>query len=287
MAKEMNAFDKYQQKLMKIIDAHPTNLINEIRPITIQFFTKITTSPPYLRQRALILILMVNALRKEPAYRSFVHAIFDEILFCVSAFLEGQDEEYIKTFATIEFSCRKMVEDTIPMIIQLRPKKNLSAIKALFKVYDESSDMAVIFQLELKKMIIHSPELVVDWIRCLKFDEFKKKYFEDLIVSLMAKRLDLKGLLIDDAAEARRAVGFLDKALDRKTYKGQQFVDIRSMFTDVEITKKITKIAKEYSINTLTFCPNSVKKRRFADFLYTIQQRGKQERAQLGVVSFV
>uniref|UniRef100_A0AC35FSE8 Uncharacterized protein n=1 Tax=Panagrolaimus sp. PS1159 TaxID=55785 RepID=A0AC35FSE8_9BILA len=144
--------------------------------------------------------------------------------------------------------------------------------------------MALIFKRELKKKMLDFPELTIEWIHCLEFNEFKKRNFEDLIVSVIFERLDLKDLLIKDGYEARKVIQFLDKSLDRKAFKGKLFDVLRGMLKDVEITKIILKIAAEYRIST-TYYPNAVMKRRLADFLYNLHQRGKEEYSQLSVHS--
>uniref|UniRef100_A0A914PWD6 Uncharacterized protein n=1 Tax=Panagrolaimus davidi TaxID=227884 RepID=A0A914PWD6_9BILA len=237
----MDVFERFKEQLIKLIDAHPIDIINKVRPLTAHFFPKANTSPSSLRQRALIMILKVYELNKESPYRSFVNTILEEILFCVSSFLESQNEEYLKTLSTVEFTCPQMVEDSVPIVLKLQPKKSILAIKALYKLSDENCDMALIFKRELWKMMLDLPELTVEWIHCLKFNEFKKKYFEDLIVSIIVKRLDLKDLLIKDGYEARKVIQFLDKSLDRKAFKGELFDVLRGMLKDVEITKTILK----------------------------------------------
>uniref|UniRef100_A0A914XWQ4 Uncharacterized protein n=1 Tax=Panagrolaimus superbus TaxID=310955 RepID=A0A914XWQ4_9BILA len=105
----MSAMDAYQKNVMKIIHARPPNLANEVRKFTMQYFTKVKTPPPLLRQRALIMILLINELENDPIYRSSVNKCLEEILNCVLAFLETQDEAYITTLNTIEFTSPDMI----------------------------------------------------------------------------------------------------------------------------------------------------------------------------------
>uniref|UniRef100_A0AC34GH09 Uncharacterized protein n=1 Tax=Panagrolaimus sp. ES5 TaxID=591445 RepID=A0AC34GH09_9BILA len=199
------------------------------------------------------------------------------------AFLDSQDDAYKKTLNTIEFTSPDMIYDTIPVVTKLRPKKILLGVKALYKVTDENCDIATTFKRVFRAMITYSPALVVEWINCLKFDEFKKTYFDELIVSIMMERLDLNALLITGENYARKVVEFLDAALDRKKNHGQLFDDLRAEFNDFEIAKKIFKIVKEYSINSSVFCLNAVKKRRLSNFLFQMGQRGKEERIQFAI----
>uniref|UniRef100_A0A914YNG3 Uncharacterized protein n=1 Tax=Panagrolaimus superbus TaxID=310955 RepID=A0A914YNG3_9BILA len=105
--------DAYQNNMMKIIHARPTNLANEVRKFTMQYFTKIQTPPHLLRQRALLMILLINELKKDPIYRSSVNKCLEEIFNCVITFLETQDEAYITTLNTIEFTSTDMIVNVL------------------------------------------------------------------------------------------------------------------------------------------------------------------------------
>lgn len=177
------------------------------------------------------------------------------------------------------------------MVLRLSPKKFIPAIRALFKIVNEDSDMAVTLKLHLKKFIPDMPEIVLQWIEALELYKFKDLFLMELTVSVLLNDLDIRASLFPDLITHRewiiKVVEMLDKTLVNPGTRSPLFVQLYRKYSDIDIVKKIAKYSQEAELNMLVHCPNTVKKRRMMDLMYNMHQKTTEERQTLMSVSFV
>ena len=90
---------RFQDRIIEIIDDHPLNLIVALDPIIMEKLIKTECTAHILRQRVFVMWVLVDGLRTDPTLRSSVNKIMEHIGFCCTKVLQQKDEKFLKELA--------------------------------------------------------------------------------------------------------------------------------------------------------------------------------------------